>query len=215
MKKFFSYSEYRAFIEDQNKYYLNYVMGVPIKENEAMKIGKIVHKALADDIYCKNGWKEDLLKETSPEYVRPIEELLQHTPRYEQREKVMFVDGWDEKLMLIVDGENRKNGKLVIADYKTTKNTSSWNKARADQEEQFTFYAWCYGIKNNKLPDAIHVLPLNIRNGKMSIIETKRIDNDVARFEVKVRMVIAEIKRRGWWEKRKSRQEMLTPTLAL
>lgn len=164
-KRPMSYSMYSSFLYDPGQWYVTYILGERSTSPE-MEFGSMIDKKI----------------QTDPTFLPSL-------PRYEYMQykvKVILKNKYKEiPLVGIPDGLNLTEEK-VLSDYKTGR--VSWQKARADETEQLTFYLLFLWIQLKHKPEEfrcfIHWLPT--RKTTEGIIEfIDDIDANIQTFETK------------------------------
>lgn len=172
-----SYSSISSFEWSREEWYDNYILGIKKPPSEELIFGSYVDKRLQED-----------------------STYLPHVPRYPIMQHKMGVVFSDIHCIGFADGLDLSVP--ILVDYKTGK--KAWDKKRADETEQLTFYAMMLYSINKIAPEdlklAIHWLPTQKNNDfSISLIDesekglktfyTKRSMVDVLKFLKKVREV--------------------------
>lgn len=173
-----SWSAVSSFEYSPEQWYETYILGKR-QESKEMTFGSLIDKRIQDD----------------PNF-------LPHLPRYEHMQykmKVMF-DGIP--LVGVPDGLNL-TGKKELADYKTGK--KKWDKKRADETGQLTFYLFLLYITHKIKPEEfilmIHWLPteetgsfeIRMINEQVKTFYTKRTMSDLLAFGARIKKVVKEM----------------------
>jgi len=206
MKQQFSYSEYYAFTHNRTKYFQEYIKGVKEPPNEKMKLGSAIHEWLDDPKY-------DIIKVLKEDFkirgkrLLAIRKMLDKAWAKRLSESEVSIIGTMKdgtKLLAKIDTIDRKE--RIMADWKTT-DESKRQQWWVDRDEQLSFYAFVYKLAYHKFLKEIQLYELNTIKGTCKTFYTARGYLDLKDIEQKIQRCIAEIKRLGWWELRKSRAE--------
>lgn len=171
-----SWSAIASFEYDPKQWYDTYILGKKQTSKE-MTFGSMIDKKIQDD----------------PAF-------MPNLPRYENMQYKMKVMFGDIPLVGVPDGLNLKKSK-DLADYKTGKKL--WDKKRADEIGQLTFYLLLLYITLKLRPEdfklAIHWLPTQ-ENGDFSIslisetefksLYTKRTMQDLVAFGIRINRTV-------------------------
>ena|SRR3990167_3422909 len=200
--KALSWSEFWLYTNRPDDYYSEYVLGIKGEPSREMILGNVIHLALegAD-------WKTEFKKHNfTTDYERTIEEILKYQfPNIPEREVWLGDYGKiypqieSAGIAARVDGVDTKNH--IIYENKTSK--SFWTQEKADTHGQLTLYSFIYREKYGVIPSLV-LFSINVGNGKVKMIETKRSEFQINEFITQVRQMVADLKSRGWWDKRVS-----------
>lgn len=208
MKKYFSYTELRAFEADRDDYYRHYIEGEEFQPSLAMKIGTHIHEYLKEPAY-------PLIKELSglniePSRLETIAKMMKKLDaiRAPEREISMVAKLGDIKLFAKLDGFYKTDRKIV--DYKTTDEPDNWQQRVVDYHPQLTFYALVYWLSYWRFLRSMEIYRIDTLTGSVVRRETVRSRSDIEAMKQRVLSAVAELKSLDWWEKRLSRNDQLT-----
>ncbi len=196
-----SWSEAWLYWNKPDSWYSQYILGIKEPATREMELGNIIHLALegAD-------WKTEFKKHNfTSDYERTIEEILKYQfPAIPEKEKWLGDYGKiysqiECGLAARVDGIDTKNH--IIYENKTSK--SFWTQEKADTHGQLTLYSFIYREKYGVIPSLI-LFSINVGNGKIKMIETKRSEYQINEFITQIRQMVADLKSRNLWNARVS-----------
>ena len=205
MKQYISYSELALLERDKDEYYRVYIKGEEQEENEAMKVGKIIHKTIEDSRY---DWLKELREMGfTAKRLIPIRKALNklETKKMPEREVGYRAKLNDINLFCVFDGFDKEN--KAICDYKTSIDGNLWNQKMVDFNKQLSFYALAWHLNTHGFFKEMILYAVDLDRGNVKTFKTARGVKDIFDARRWVEGLVNEIKRAGLWEKRLTREE--------
>ncbi len=179
MKSYFSYSEMALFWQDRELYYKKYIEGLEIPTSKEQKLGKIIHKAIAEPRF---NWILALKKEGFPKSTALLTRKLLNKAflyRAPAHEVEFFTQESKNlpRLYAVFDGFDKQN--RILYEYKTTHNPNKWRQWFVDINKQLSFYAYVYYLLFHSFFREIVLIRLNTETGTVKKFVTTRGPKDL------------------------------------
>lgn len=199
------------FWRDQAKWYKRYILGEQDEATDAMKLGKIIHKAL--EVPGFNWILEMRNMGASAKQrlaARKILTQMNFPPESKPEQPLIATDG-DIKMFGIIDRywpETR-----VMWEFKTTDRSSTWTQYRVDTNEQLSFYAYMLWQSRREYFSSMHLAVLNTKIGSTRVYTTVRSRADIVMIKEKVQKTVEKMKLLGLWNRRVSHKDTMMAKL--
>lgn len=192
-KPYLSWSRFRKYEDDPQKYFTEYILGLKPPPTRKMIFGSMFSKAYEDRTL---DFAAELKREGfTADYVRVMSTALVMLPDIGKENcEVTFRSAYSEMDLLgIFDGYLKQD--LCIIENKTGK---LWTQERADTDDQLTFYALLHLLKTNWLPGRITLNSVKEGTGAVHSFETARNNNQIGELRKRIDCVIYGITNEIW-----------------